>query len=138
MFSLFFSELLDAFSDGPNFIIGEGDPVVEHVVVLKFRFDIDALFKDRIVESFISLSASKKNGQTYILSIKRCYGLLLSAAVFQDYDELFIISFSCDEDRDYYIGTDLNYCDQNFLFFKQFVTPYLDEDKGFLTFAYKS
>lgn len=121
------------------------DSRVEHLVLFKFKPTITSEEKQEVVNRFMALSNSLKDGKTYV---KIEYGFQNSMVVAKgNYDVGFRVTFKSLTDRDYYVGriegqpVPAEY-DKMHDAFKSFVGPYLDVDdpqtKGVLVFDYTS
>lgn len=113
---------------------------IEHLVLFKFRPDISQQERQEVINRFMSLQKSLKNGMPYILSIE--YGYQNSKeGVHGDFEIAFRVSFASLEDRDYYVGkpfiTEFGKYDQAHDDFKNFVGPYLATNNGVLVFDYE-
>jgi hypothetical protein len=118
---------------------------IEHLVLFKFRNNITSQEKQEVVNRFMALKNSLKDGKPYI-TIE--YGSQNSQeSVKGDYDIGFRVTFASIADRDYYVGKPFlnapGTFDQMHDDFKNFVDPYLDSDpgnpnKGVLVFDFKS
>lgn len=118
---------------------------IEHLVLFKLKPNITAQEKQEVINRFMALKNSLKNGKPYV-NVE--YGVQNSLEdVKGDYDLGFRVTFSSIADRDYYVGkpflTAPGTFDPMHDDFKNFVGPYLDSDpanpnKGVLVFDYKS
>ena len=119
---------------------------IEHVVLFKFRPNITAGEKQEIINRFLALKNSRKNGAPYIALLE--YGYQNSKEKIKgNYDIGFRVSFTSEADRDYYVGKPFLMApgtyDPMHEDFKNFVGSYLDSDpenpnKGILVFDYKA
>ncbi|WP_162033479.1 Dabb family protein [Chryseobacterium potabilaquae] len=118
---------------------------IEHLVLFKFKPTVTEQQRQEVVNRFMALRNSLKDGKTYL---KVEYGFQNSMEdVKGNYDVGFRVTFNSLEDRDYYVGKidgqptpaafDPMHDD-----FKNFVGPFLDVDDpatgGVLVFDYKS
>lgn len=118
---------------------------IVHLVLFKFRSNITLQEKNEVINRFMSLKNSLKNGKPY-LTIE--YGFQNSKENIKgDYDIGFRVTFASVEDRDYYVGKPFlrepGTFDQMHDDFKNFVGPYLaaasdNPNKGVLVFDFKS
>ncbi|WP_322545189.1 Dabb family protein [Elizabethkingia miricola] len=118
---------------------------IEHLVLFRFKNTITLQEKEDIINRFMALKNSLKDGKHYM---KIEYGFQKSRGVKKgNYDVGFRVTFNSMEDRDYYVGkiegqpVPVRY-DHMHDAFKNFVSPYLDiddlETKGILVFDYVS
>jgi len=118
---------------------------IEHLVLFKFKPTITLQEKQEVINRFMALNNSLKEGKRYV---KIEYGFQNSKVVAKgNYDIGFRVTFSSLADRDYYVGKidgqpiPASY-DPMHDAFKNFVGPYLDVDdpdtKGVLVFDYTS
>jgi len=114
---------------------------IEHLVLFKFRSTVTLQQKQEVINRFMALNQSLKDGKRYL---KIEYGFQNSKEGLSAGLEIgFRVSFSSTADRDYYVGKikglpepasfDLNHDN-----FKSFVGPFLDPDQGVLVFDYMS
>lgn len=118
---------------------------IEHLVLFKFRSNITPEEKQEVINRFMALKNSLKNGKPY-LNVE--YGLPNSMEeVKGNYDIGFRVTFSSVEDRDYYVGKPFlntpGTFDPMHDNFKNFVGPYLasnpnNPNEGVLVFDFKS
>ncbi|WP_370895968.1 Dabb family protein [Chryseobacterium gossypii] len=118
---------------------------LDHWVLFKFKSGITEPEKQEVINRFLALKNSQKNGSPYITLLE--YGYQNSKeSVKGDYDIGFRVSFTSEADRDYYVGkpflTAPGTYDPMHDDFKNFVGPYLDSDpanpnKGVLVFDYE-
>ncbi|MYY43893.1 Dabb family protein [Elizabethkingia anophelis] len=118
---------------------------IEHLVLFKFKPTITSQEKQEVINRFMALNNSLKDGKRYV---KIEYGFQNSmVAAKGNYDVGFRVTFKSLADRDYYVGkidgqpVTAEY-DKMHDAFKNFVGPYLDVDdpetKGVLVFDYTS
>ncbi|KUY28549.1 Dabb family protein [Elizabethkingia ursingii] len=118
---------------------------IEHLVLFKFKPTITSEEKQEVINRFMALNNSLKDGKHYV---KIEYGFQNSMVEAKgNYDIGFRVTFKSLADRDYYVGkidgqpVPLEY-DKMHDAFKSFVGPYLDVDdpetKGVLVFDYTS
>ncbi|HFK5508551.1 Dabb family protein [Elizabethkingia anophelis] len=118
---------------------------IEHLVLFKFKPTVTSQEKQEIINRFMALNNSLKDGKRYV---KIEYGFQNSRVEAKgNYDVGFRVVFNSLADRDYYVGkidglpTPDNY-DKMHDAFKNFVGPYLDVDdpvtNGVLVFDYTS
>ncbi|KUY29874.1 Dabb family protein [Elizabethkingia ursingii] len=118
---------------------------IEHLVLFKFKPTITSLEKQEVIDRFMALNNSLKDGKHYV---KIEYGFQNSmVAAKENYDVGFRVTFKSLADRDYYVGKIDGQpvpkeFDKMHDAFKSFVGPYLDVDdpqsKGVLVFDYTS
>jgi uncharacterized protein YciU (UPF0263 family) len=113
---------------------------IEHLVLFKFKQNITPQEKTEVINRFMALNNSLKNGKRYV---KIEYGFQNSKeGVSGGFDIGFRVVFTSEADRDYYVGkpflTAPGTYDQMHDDFKNFVGPYLDPTNGVLVFDYKS
>lgn len=113
---------------------------IEHLVLFKFRPNITQAEKQEIINRFMALKNSLKNGKRYH-NIE--FGFQNSKeGLSQGLEIGFRVTFSSEEDRDYYVGKPFlslpGTYDQDHDAFKSFVGPYLDPNQGVLVFDYNS
>jgi hypothetical protein len=111
---------------------------VRHIVLFRYKNGVSDNQKLNIVERFLSLKNSLRNGMPYILSIEE--GMQNSGEdVHGGFHQAFLMTFSSEGDRNYYVGrpivSDTRYFDIEHRGFVDFVTPFLDVD-GVLVFDY--
>ncbi len=76
---------------------------IRHVVLFKYKNEVTQLQKDKVINDFVKLKDSKRNGKKYICSIE--YGFPNSKEELdRGYEIAFIVTFKNIEDRDYYVG----------------------------------
>ncbi|MFS4432234.1 Dabb family protein [Chryseobacterium sp. S90] len=114
---------------------------IEHLVFFKFRKDITSSEKQMIIDRFLALKNSVKNGKPYIRFIE--YGFENNKnAQDSDFEVVFRVGFLSLEDRDYYVGkpflNDTGTFDPMHDDFKNFVGSYLDPAGGVLVFDYEA
>ena len=118
---------------------------IEHLVLFKFKSSVTVQQKQDVVDRFMALNNSLKDGKPYV---KIEYGIQNSkVAAKGNYDVGFRVTFKSLEDRDYYVGkidgqlTPTTF-DQMHDDFKNFVGPLLDlndpNTDGVLVFDFKS
>ncbi|CAA7196601.1 Dabb family protein [Chryseobacterium potabilaquae] len=118
---------------------------IEHLVLFKFKSSVTAQQRQEVVDRFMALRNSLKDGKPYV---KIEYGVQNSkVAAKGNYDVGFRVTFKSLEDRDYYVGkidgqpTPAAF-DQMYDDFKNFVGPLLDLDDpstgGVLVFDFTS
>ncbi|MBT2621236.1 Dabb family protein [Chryseobacterium sp. ISL-6] len=113
---------------------------LDHWVLFKFRSDITPPEKQMVIDRFLALKNSVKNGTSYIPFIEYGYedNRVKEAGGF---DVAFRVGFSSLKDRDYYVGkpfqTDPGTFDPMHDDFKNFVGPYLNPTGGVLVFDYE-
>ena len=113
---------------------------LDHWVLFKFKKNINAAEKQEVINRFLVLRNSKKNGMPYISFLE--YGFQNSKEnLDRGYEVGFRISFTSEADRDYYVGkpflTTPNTFDPQHNDFKNFVGPYLDSNNGAFVFDYQ-
>ncbi|AQW92896.1 MULTISPECIES: Dabb family protein [Elizabethkingia] len=75
---------------------------IEHLVLFKFKPTITPQEKQEVINRFMALNNSLKDGKRYV---KIEYGLQNSKVIAKgNYDIGFRVTFSSLEDRDYYVG----------------------------------
>ncbi|WP_276834062.1 Dabb family protein [Chryseobacterium cucumeris] len=113
---------------------------LDHWVLFKFKQSVTQTEKQDIINRFMALKNSKRNGSPYISQIE--YGYQMSKeGLHKNFEICFRVSFTSESDRDYYVGkpffTIPGTYDQAHDDFKNFVTPYLDPYHGVLVFDYQ-
>ncbi|MBT2623671.1 Dabb family protein [Chryseobacterium sp. ISL-6] len=115
----------------------------EHLILIKLRKDTSEKIKQEIVNRFMALNRSLKNGKQYL---KAEYGFQNSKEGLDAGFEIgFRIYFKSVEDGEYFEGKprvtdtgDNGKFDHMYDDFKHFITPYLDTDNGLFTFDFTS
>ncbi|RMZ58009.1 hypothetical protein D1632_17055 [Chryseobacterium nematophagum] len=118
---------------------------IEHLVLFKFKPSVSTQQRQEVVNRFMALSKSLKDGKPYL---KVEYGIQNSKSPAKgNYDVGFRVTFNSITDRDYYVGKiggqpDPQTFDQMHDDFKSFVGPLLDLNDpntgGVLVFDFKS
>ena len=112
---------------------------VDHWVLFKFRKTITEAEKQEVIDRFLKLKNSTKNGKPYIQFIEYGYENNTSATDL-NFEIAFRVSFLSIEDRNYYVGKPFQNDPGNFDAmhdeFKSFVGAYLDPAGGALVFDY--
>jgi hypothetical protein len=123
---------------------GNGDVLqkgyrLDHWVLFKFRKNITEAERQEVVERFLELKNSMRNGKPYIQFIEYGFENNNSATDF-NFEIAFRVSFLSVEDRDYYVGkpfqSDAGNFDSLHDEFKNFVGEYLDPLNGAIVFDY--
>ena len=110
--------------------------LVRHIVLFKYNAAVSADQKAEVIRRFLALKTlAKHNGSTYIVSIET--GPDISGeGLDQCFEQGFIVTFSSQGDRNYYVGqpvvTDPNFYDPAHQAFKDFVGPLLDQNGAFV------
>lgn len=103
--------------------------IIRHIVAFRYKDNVTTTEKNEIKRRFLELKKiSKRNKEPYIVSIET--GKQTSGEGFaQKFDQIFIVSFQSEGDRNYYVGkpivTDERYYDIAHQKFKDFVEPFL-------------
>ncbi|SMO72780.1 Stress responsive A/B Barrel Domain [Chryseobacterium rhizoplanae] len=112
---------------------------LDHWVLFKFRKDLTEAEKQMVIDRFMELKNSLKNGKPYIQFIEYGYENNKSAANL-NFEIAFHLSFLSLEDRNYYVGKPFQNNPKHFDpmhdKFKSFVGSYLDPIGGVLVFDY--
>ena len=115
-----------------------GGGTVEHIVLFRFKEEVSDADVQEVVDRFVALEASVRDGEPYILDIQ--YGTQNSVeGVARGYEVGFIVSFKNLDDRDFYVGKpfiDGDDYDREHDAFKAFVGPLLAEENGVLVFDF--
>ncbi|MCT4664398.1 MAG: Dabb family protein [Flavobacteriales bacterium] len=142
--TIFFSFLSSCDKDTVNEDGGTTDPIhysttIRHIVLFKYKDSVTDGEKNQVIEKFLALKESKKDGKKYIRDIE--YGYQNSKeGVSKGYEIAFFVTFNSLSDRDYYVGkpfiTEMGKYDQAHDDFKAFVGPLLAEENGVLVYDY--
>lgn len=83
-----------------------GPGIVRHIVLFRYRDDIDGKDMQKIEQKFHELQTSERDGRPYILSIES--GAQNSPeGLGQGFHQAYIVSFASQGDRNYYVGEPL-------------------------------
>ena len=101
---------------------------VRHIVLFRYRDDVNAKDLEKIEQEFHELQTSKRDGRPYILSIES--GPQNSPeGLGQGFHQAYIVSFASQGDRNYYVGepliTNPALYDPMHHAFKSFITNYI-------------
>lgn len=112
---------------------------VKHIVLFRYAPDVSISKQRAVVEAFLALKDSRRNGVPYIESIE--VGEQNSGeGVDAGYTQGFIVTFTSEGDRNYYVGSPIvneaNYYDKAHAAFKAFVGPLLAKHQGVLVFDF--
>lgn len=105
--------------------------VIRHIVLFRYKPATPESTKEQIKKRFLALKQlCKRDGRPYIVSIET--GAQSSGeGVDQGLEQGFIVTFSSEGDRNYYVGTpvvsDARYFDPAHQSFKEWVGPHLHE-----------
>lgn len=104
--------------------------IIRHIVLFRYREDIDETNQRHIEQRFRELQASTRNGRRYILSIES--GTQNSPeGLGQGYQQAYIVSFASQGDRNYYVGkpliSDPALYDPTHHAFKSFIAAFISE-----------
>ncbi|WP_028032436.1 Dabb family protein [Chelativorans sp. J32] len=111
--------------------------LIRHIVLFRYKDGTTAEQRQEIRDQFMALAKkATRNGKPYIVSIES--GAQNSGeGVSGGFEEGFIVTFSSEGDRNYYVGTPVvtepKFFDPQHQKFKEFVGPYL-ADSGVLVF----
>lgn len=115
--------------------------IIRHIVLLRYKPEVSVAQRRAILERFVNMkSMAVRDGHPYILSIHA--GAQKSTEdLGQGFDQVFIVKFQSEGDRNYYIGTpavtDPAFYDPNHEKLKNLVNPLL-ADNGVLVFDFTS
>jgi len=114
----------------PNFEKG----ITRHIVLFDLKEGVTQQQKQEIVNRFLALKNSKRNGEFYIENIEVGAKNISKEGQGKGYDLAFIVSFTSKGNLNYYVGTpaisDSDYFDNNHQKFKDFVGPLLKVGKN--------
>lgn len=101
---------------------------LRHIVLLRYQEDLSQLQRTAVRQRFSALAESLRDGQRYITSLE--WGPQISPeGLSGGFDDAFILTFSSEGDRNYYLGAPLisskDLRDENHHQFKEFLGPYL-------------
>lgn len=104
--------------------------IIRHIVLFRYREDVDETDQSRIERRFHELQASMRDGRRYILSIES--GSQDSReGLGQGYQQAYIVSFASQGDRNYYVGkpliTDPALYDPMHHAFKSFIAAFISD-----------
>lgn len=122
----------------PNYGLGR----VEHIVLFKYKPEVNSETKQLVAKNFLALKElAVRNGKPYIVSIVTGSQSSLEG-LGHGFEQGFIVTFNSEGDRNYYVGKpavkDDHYYDHAHNAFKSFVHPYLLEgDDGVLVFDFR-
>lgn len=115
--------------------------IVKHIVLFRYKGSVTLEQKKEVIQRFLKLRDSKRPGEKlpYVVSIVT--GSQNSGEkVSMGFEQGFIVTFSSEGDRNYYVGTpvvkDPAYYDANHAKFKKFVGPLLAKNHGVLVFDF--
>lgn len=107
--------------------------LIRHIVLFRYRPDLDEGELKRVKDRFHELQTSPRDGEPYILGIEAGEQISTEGKG-QGFHHAFIVTFASEGDRNYYVGapfiTDPNFYDPMHHAFKTFVGPYLDSTTG--------
>lgn len=109
---------------------------VTHLVLFRYRAEASEAVRAEVVDRFLGLAATTRDGIPYIVSI---VGGPPSGGESAEsgFEHAFVVTFASEGDRNYYVGepvvTDERYLDPVHAAFKRFVGPVLAAD-GVLVF----
>lgn len=115
---------------------------VEHIVLFKYRPDVSDQTRLLVTERFLSLQKQcLRNNVPYIVSIVTGAQNSLEG-LDRGFDQGFIVTFSSEGDRNYYVGmpvvNDRRFFDAKHDEFKNFVKPFLQPGtEGVLVFDFR-
>ena len=106
---------------------------IRHIVLFRYREDIDGTDLQKIEQKFHELQTSKRDGRPYILSIES--GAQNSPeGLGQGFHQAYIVSFASQGDRNYYVGepliTDPALYDPMHHAFKAFIANYISDQES--------
>lgn len=108
------------------------DSEIKHIVVLKYKSTVTKKKQSEIFNKFLAMKdEAKKDGKSYIYSIVggNCSNSI--EKLNQNFNQVFILTFSNQADFDYYIGQPFySSFDPIHDEFKKFVAPFLAIDKN--------
>ena len=108
--------------------------ITKHIVLFDLKDDVTPVQKKEIIDRFLALKGSKRDGKRYIDNIEVGSGNISKEGQGKGYDLAFIVSFGSKGDLNYYVGTpaisDPDYFDANHQNFKDFVGPFLKIEKN--------
>lgn len=113
---------------------------IRHIVLFRYREDIDGTDLQKIEQKFHELQTSKRDGRAYILSIES--GAQNSPeGLGQGFHQAYIVSFTSQGDRNYYVGepliTNPALYDPMHHAFKSFIMNYIsDQESSVLVFGF--
>lgn len=117
--------------------------IIKHIVLFRYKDNVTPAQKKEVVQRFLKLRDSTRPGEKepYVMSITT--GSQNSGEnVSMGFEQAFIVTFSSEGDRNYYVGTpvvnDTAYYDPNHSEFKKFVGPLLAESNGVLVFDFSA
>lgn len=122
----------------PNYKRG----AIQHIVLFKYKKSVTAAQIKEVRKRFLSLKTeAKRNGKPYIKQLEA--GVQNSGeGADKDFQDGFIVTFSSEGDRNYYVGTpvvtDSKFYDPAHQEFKLFVGSLLAEKDGVLVFDFKA
>ncbi|HFI5337023.1 TPA: Dabb family protein [Serratia liquefaciens] len=102
--------------------------IIKHIVLFKYKDNVTPAQKKEVIQRFLKLRESKRPGEQhpYVMSIttgSQSSGEKASMG----FEQAFIVTFSSEGDRNYYVGTPLVedpvYYDQNHAEFKKICWP---------------
>jgi len=114
--------------------------LIRHIVLFRYKNGTTEAQRQEIRNRFVGLAkTATRDGKPYVVSIET--GKQSSGeGVDGGFEEGFIVTFSSEGDRNYYVGTPVvtesRYFDPEHQKFKEFVGPYL-ADGGVLVFDFK-
>lgn len=112
---------------------------VKHIVLFRYAPGVSVQKQHAVVEAFLALKDSRRNGVPYIESIEAGEQNSGEGAD-GGYSQGFIVTFHSEGDRNYYVGSpivnDANYYDKAHAAFKAFVGPLLAKSQGALVFDF--
>ncbi|CAM3636418.1 Dabb family protein [Vibrio aquimaris] len=105
-----------------------------HIVLFDLKDDVTPAQTKEIIDRFLALKSSKRDGKPYIKNIEVGTGNISKEGQGKGYDLSFTVSFASKGDLNYYVGTpaisDPKYFDANHQKFKDFVGPLLKIEKN--------
>ncbi|WGV98259.1 Dabb family protein [Vibrio sp. YMD68] len=114
----------------PNFEKG----LIRHIVLFDLKDDVTDVEKQEIVNRFLALRKSTRDGKQYIHNIEAGSQNSSREGQGKGYDLAFMVSFLSQSDLNYYVGTpaisSAQFYDKNHQKFKEFVGPYLKVEKN--------
>jgi hypothetical protein len=118
-----------------------GPGIIRHIVLFRYREDVDGADLQKIEQNFHELQTSKRDGRSYILSIES--GPQNSPeGLGQGFHQAYIVSFASQGDRNYYVGepliTNPALYDPMHHAFKSFIRNYIsDQESSVLVFDFQ-